>query len=74
MSEEQARTWVFDKEEIFKEITDDPDNTLMTIPPEVSEAVGLTPGDTVKIEIGDQGTMIINKIDPKEVPTKTTNE
>jgi bifunctional DNA-binding transcriptional regulator/antitoxin component of YhaV-PrlF toxin-antitoxin module len=33
----------------------------MTIPEEVSNAIGLVPGDRVKILWGDQGTIIIQK-------------
>lgn len=74
MSDEKARTWVYKQEEIFQDIPDDAENSLMTIPPEVSEAVGLVPGDTVKIEVGDKGTIIINKIDPKDIPQNTTQK
>lgn len=66
MSEEQKRSWVYNSEEVFQDIPDDKENTLMTIPPEVSEAAGLQPGDVVKIELGDQGTVIITKTDKKE--------
>lgn len=74
MSDEKARTWVYKQEEIFQDIPNDAENSLMTIPPEVSEAVGLVPGDTVKIEVGDKGTIIINKIDPKDIPQNTTQK
>lgn len=74
MSDEKARTWVYKQEEIFQDIPNDAENSLMTIPPEVAEAVGLVPGDNIKIEIGDKGTMIINKIDPKDIPQNTTQK
>lgn len=66
MSEDTKRTWVYNSEEIFQDIPNDKENVLMTIPPEVSEAVGLVPGDVVKIEVGDKGTVIITKTDKKE--------
>ena len=67
MSEEKKRNWVYKSEEIFQDIPEDNENVLMTIPPEVSEAIGLTPGDIVKIEVGDKGTIIIDKVDKKEM-------
>lgn len=50
-------------EDIFHDIEGDPENVNMTIPPEIMEAQGWKEGDTVKIEIGDQGTIIITKVD-----------
>ena len=58
--------WIFKAEDIFSEIPDDPENVNMTIPPEVAEKAGLTPGDNVKILWGDQGTIIIEKIGEQE--------
>lgn len=66
MSEEQKRRWIFNQEEIFQDIPGDTENVNMTIPPEVAKAIGLVPGDLIKISVGDQGTMIIQKIDKKE--------
>ena len=48
-------------EELFQEIPDDPDNILMTIPPEICEEANLKPGDTVRIEVID-GSMHITKV------------
>jgi hypothetical protein len=61
MSEEQ-NSWTFKVEDIFEDIPGDPDNINMTIPPEISEKIGLEPGDPVRILWGDQGTIIIEKI------------
>jgi len=58
--------WTFKAEDIFEEIPQDPENINMTIPPEVAEAVGLEPGDPVKIMVGDQGTIIIEKLGDDE--------
>lgn len=53
-------------EEIFHDIEGDEDNVLMTIPPEIMEAQGWKEGDTIKVEIGDQGTIIITKVEHGE--------
>ena len=54
-------TWTFTKEEIFGE----GDETMMNmkIPDEIMEKQGWKPGDTMKINWGDQGTIIIEKLD-----------
>ena len=57
---------IYKAEEIFEDIPNDKENVLMKIPPEVCEAAGFEEGDTLKIEIGDQGTLIINKVESKE--------
>jgi len=58
--------WTFKAEDIFGEIPENPENVNMTIPPEVAEAVGLEPGDPIKIMVGDQGTIIIEKLGEEE--------
>jgi frataxin-like iron-binding protein CyaY len=63
MSEEQ-KSWIYNAEDIFEDIPDDLENCQMKIPDEVAAAVGLVPGDTVKILLGDQGTVIIQKVEP----------
>lgn len=60
--------WTFKAEDIFEEIPDDPKNVNMTIPEEVAEKAGLQPGDPIKILLGDQGTIIIEKLGDKEKP------
>ena len=50
-------------EDIFQDIEGDPDNVNMIIPQEVREKMGWGEGDTIKVEIGDQGTLIITKVD-----------
>jgi len=65
MSEEQ-KAFIYKVEDIFEDIPDDPKNINMTIPPEIMEKVGLTEGDTIKISYGDQGTLILEKVDKKE--------
>jgi hypothetical protein len=61
MQENEAKSWTFKAEDIFEDIPTDPENCLMKIPEEVSNAIGLVPGDRVKILWGDQGTIIIEK-------------
>ena len=61
MSNEQ-KTWTFKMEEIFEDIPDNPEEVLMKIPEEVCEKVGLVPGDKIKVLVGDQGTLIIEKL------------
>jgi len=59
---EESKTWTFKTEDIFEEIPNDPENVNMNIPPEVADAIGLVPGDPIKISIGDQGSVIIEKL------------
>ena len=49
-------------EELFSDIPDDPDHTLLTFPPEVIASTGWQPGDTLNVEIVD-GCMHITKAD-----------
>ena len=64
------KTFTFKQEDIFEDIEGDEENVLMTIPPEIMELQGWKEGDNLKISWGDQGTVIIEKID--EIPdTKT---
>jgi|TARA_B110000971_G_C19924856_1_gene461029 hypothetical protein len=56
------KTLEFKVEDIFTDIEGDDKNMLMKIPEEIMEAQGWTEGDTMKIEIGDQGTIILSKV------------
>ena len=48
-------------EDLFEDIPGDPDNVLMTIPPEVCKAANLKAGDTVSVE--QQGdSLVIKKV------------
>ena len=38
----------------------------ITLPPEIIKDLELEPGDNLKILMGDQGTIILEKIDGKE--------
>lgn len=61
MDEIEKKSWTFKAEDIFEDIPTDPENCNMKIPEEVAAAIGLMPGDRVKILMGDQGTVIIQK-------------
>lgn len=63
---EETKTWTYKVEEIFEDIPDDPKNVKMTIPPEICKQMGLVPGDKLKVLLGDQGTVIIQKLEEKE--------
>ena len=69
---EDKKQWIFKQEEIFEDIPGDPENINMNIPDEIAEAAGFKPGDTIKILWGDQGTIIIEKVDEKENSGKET--
>ena len=61
-----SNTYTFKVEEIFEDIPGDPENVIMNIPEEIAKKAGLNPGDNIKVLWGDQGTIIIEKIDAKE--------
>jgi len=48
-------------EDIFQDIEGDPDNVNMNIPPEISERMGWTEGDILKITVEDGQISIIKK-------------
>lgn len=56
------KTWTYKIEDIFEDVPDNPEEVIMNLPPEVAEEVGLKPGDKIKILVGDQGTLVIEKI------------
>lgn len=58
----KPKTWTFKAEEIFEEIPKDPKNVVMKIPDEVAQTVGIKPGDKIKVLVGDQGTIKIEKV------------
>lgn len=53
----------YNADDIFEDIEGDPENVLMNIPPEILEAQGWTEGDTLKIEWGDKGSIVISKVE-----------
>ena len=50
-------------EDIFHDIPGDDKMMNMTIPPEIMEAQGWKQGDNLKIEWGDQGSIVITKLE-----------
>ena len=49
-------------EDIFEDDPENPDNVLMTIPPEIREQMGWESGDVLKIKVED-GSIILEKVD-----------
>lgn len=60
---EQQKTFTFKAEDIFEDIPGDKNNVKMNIPEEIMEAQGWKEGDNLRILWGDQGTIIIEKVD-----------
>ena len=60
---EEKKPIIYKVEDIFHDIENDPDNVNMTIPPEIMESQGWKEGDTLRIQYGDQGTIIIEKVE-----------
>ena len=60
------KTWVFKKEEIFSE-TDEKGMVTMKIPKEISDKKGWVVGDNLKMSVGDQGTIIIEKLEEQRL-------
>jgi hypothetical protein len=56
----ETKKLVFNVEDIFEEIPDDPENIILKFPPEVLNHNGWKEGDTLNIEIKD-GEIIITK-------------
>jgi hypothetical protein len=50
---------IFNSEDIFQEIPGDPDNVMLTFPPEVLEQTGWQAGDTLTISVVDGAISII---------------
>jgi len=51
----------FKVEDIFEDISGDPDNVIMKFPPELIEQTGWKEGDTLDIQLED-GAIIIKKL------------
>ena len=63
MTKKDDQLITYKAEEIFQDIPGDDKNVMMTIPPEIMEKQGWKEGDTIKVEIGDKGTIIITKVE-----------
>jgi len=53
---------VYKVEDIFQDDPEDDNNTIMTIPEEILREKGWGEGTRIKVEVGDQGTIIITEI------------
>jgi len=53
---------VYKVEDIFQDDPEDENNTIMTIPEEILREKGWGEGTRIKVEVGDQGTIIITEI------------
>jgi len=59
-------------EDLFSIDPDDPENVILTIPPEIMEAKGWHEGTRIHLSVGDQGSLIITDLD--ELEKKEKNE
>lgn len=55
------KTIIYKQEDIFQDIEGNDENVLMTIPPEICEKMGWSPGDRLKIEVLEEGEISITK-------------
>lgn len=58
----QNMKYVYNVEDIFEEIPDDPDNIIMKFPEEILKAADLKEGDTLDIKVED-GIITVIKVD-----------
>lgn len=63
---EENKPIIYKVEDIFEEIPDDLENVNMKIPEEVAEKAGMKPGDKIRVLWGDQGTIIIEKVEDND--------
>ena len=59
-------------EDLFSIDPDDPENVILTIPPEIMEAKGWHEGTWIHLSVGDRGSLIITDLD--ELEKKEKNE
>lgn len=57
-----SKNIIYKQEDIFRDIEGDEENILMTIPPEVCEKMGWSPGDTLSISVTEEGSISIKKV------------
>jgi hypothetical protein len=58
----ESQKWkTYKYEEVFQDIEGDPDNVLLTFPPEVLEQAGWKEGDTLSFTV-ENGNLLINKV------------
>lgn len=61
MEEQIEVKYIVDAKEVFTQDPDNPEQTILTIPPDLIAKAGFKIGETIKISIGDQGTIILEK-------------
>lgn len=57
-----SKNIIYKQEDIFQDIEGDDENVLMTIPPEVCEKMGWSPGDTLSVSVTEEGSISIKKV------------
>lgn len=53
---------VLNSKEVFSPDPDNPEQMIMALPPEIVASAGFNEGDEIKVSLGDQGTIILEKI------------
>lgn len=56
------KSYTFNVQDILKDDPNDPTKSILTIPDEILQAQGWAEGTELKIQIGDQGTIIIEEL------------
>lgn len=54
--------FTYSADDLFEDIEGDSENVLMNLPQEVMDAAGLVPGDSIVVEMGDKGSILIKKV------------
>ena len=57
-----SKSYTFDVQDILKDDPNDSTKSILTIPDEILQAQGWAEGTELKIQIGDQGTIIIEEV------------
>ena len=57
----KSKLYTYNTGDIYQPDPDKPGEYLLTIPQELIDEQGWKPGDTIKVEIGDQGSIILSK-------------
>ena len=71
----QDEKLTFSQEEIFSPDPDNPKNIRLKIPDEMLKAKGWGEGTKIKVQIGDQGTIIIEEVkDDSEDKSQSTDK
>ena len=61
LDEQVKIQFVLNADEVFTTDPDNPEQTIITVPPNIIERAGFKVGDEIKVSIGDQGTIILEK-------------